>query len=424
MDSDQIYSILLFFICVILSAFFSSAETAFTSLRETKLKLKIKEGEEKVKKTLDLSNKYEDLLSTILIGNNIVNIASSAIATVFFVNIFPRYGALISTIVTTILLLFLAEITPKLIAKIMPEDIAIGATKPLSLIMIILKPIVWLISLWQMLIKKIIPQDVDNSISEDELLSYVDEAKVVGSIEEDEHVLVKAAIEFDDVSVADILIPRVDIIGVEVDATDEEIEDIFDEYSYSRIIVYEDTVDKVLGIIHEKDFHRYLRKKRLINEDLKINSIISDILYVPGMIKLSELLKLMQKQKKHMAAIIDEHGGLEGIVTMEDILEELVGEIWDESDEVEQDIKIIERNKTIEVSGRASIDKIFEFLNIDLADEYNSNTIGGFTVEILDKMPRFEDSFIFENYKFIVIDVQNNRVEKVRIKYLNKKNEE
>lgn len=421
MDSDQIYSILLFFVCVVISAFFSSSETAFTSLRKAKLKLKVKEGDKKAKKTLDLSNKYDNLLSTILIGNNLVNIASSSIATIFFVNIFPRYGALISTIVTTILLLFLAEITPKLIAKIAPEKIAMSFTKPLNFVMVLFKPLVWIVSLWRNLIMNIIPDVEETSLSEDELLSYVDEAKVDGSIEDDEHVLVKAAIEFDDVSVESILVPRIDIAGFEIEDSDEEIEELFDETSYSRLIVYEDTVDKVLGIVHERDFHRYIRKKRLENNDQNIMSIISDIIYIPGLLKLSEALKLMQKEKKHMAAIIDEHGGLEGIVTMEDILEELVGEIWDESDDVEQDIKIIERNKSIEVNGRTSIDKVFKFLNIPLSEDYNSNTIGGFVVEMLDKMPRFEDSFIFENYKFIVKKVESNRVDKILIRYLNNK---
>ncbi|MFM1565178.1 HlyC/CorC family transporter [Helcococcus ovis] len=416
MDSEQIYSVILFFICIILSAFFSASETAFTSLRVAKLKTRLKDGDKKVKKTLEINKKYDDLLSAILIGNNIVNIGSSAIATLFFVKIFPVYGALVSTVATTILLLILGEITPKLIAKIMPESLAIKFTKPLSFMMIILKPVIWTLSQWQKLIRKFVKVNIDHSISEEELLTYIDEAKVGGSIEDDEHVLVKAAVEFDDVSVSSILIPRVDIIGVEINDTDEEIEKIFDEYLYSRLIVYEETVDKVLGIILERDFHKYLRRKQKGEPDLTINSIISDILYIPGMLKLSELLKLMQKEKKHMAAIIDEHGGLEGIVTMEDILEELVGEIWDESDEIESEIKVLERNKIYEVSGRCSLDKIFEFLKISDAEEYNSNTIAGFIVEILDKMPRFGDSFVFENFRFTVKEIEGNRIEKVVIK--------
>lgn len=420
MDSEQIYSVILFFICIILSAFFSASETAFTSLRVAKLKTRLKDGDKKVKKTLEINKKYDDLLSAILIGNNIVNIGSSAIATLFFVKIFPVYGALVSTVATTILLLILGEITPKLIAKIMPESLAIKFTKPLSFMMIILKPVIWTLSQWQKLIRKFVKVNIDHSISEEELLTYIDEAKVGGSIEDDEHVLVKAAVEFDDVSVSSILIPRVDIIGVEINDTDEEIEKIFDEYSYSRLIVYEETVDKVLGIILERDFHKYLRRKQKGEPDLTINSIISDILYIPGMLKLSELLKLMQKEKKHMAAIIDEHGGLEGIVTMEDILEELVGEIWDESDEIESEIKVLERNKIYEVSGRCSLDKIFEFLKISDAEEYNSNTIAGFVVEILDKMPRFGDSFVFENFRFTVKEIEGNRIEKVVIKKINR----
>lgn len=302
----------------------------------------------------------------------------------------------------------------------MPEEVAIFNTFFVKFFMIVLSPLVWIVQFIQNIIRKQFPESDSDSISEEELLSYVEEARDGGSIESDEHRLVKAAIEFDDVSVEEILIPRIDIVAVEIDDTDDEIEAVFDEFYYSRILVYEDTVDKVLGIIHEKDFHRYLRKKRQQNSNVDIRSIISELLYIPGMLSLSDLLRLMQKEKKHMAAIIDEHGGLEGIVTMEDILEQLVGDIWDESDDIEQDIKIIERNKLLEVNGKASLDKIFTFLGIEHTEEYNSNTIGGFAVEMLDKMPRFGDSFIFENYKFIINKVKSNRIDNIKIKYLNR----
>ena len=416
MDSDQIYSILVFLVCATLSAFFSASETAFTSLRKTKLKLRIKNGDEKAKNTLKLSKNYENLLSSILIGNNLVNIAASSVATVFFVKMSPHYGPVISTIVTTIVLLFFSEVAPKLIAKLMPEDLATKFTGPLKVVMIIFSPLVWIMSLWQALVRNFIPHEEDTTISEDELLSIVDEAKVGGSIEAEEHILVKAAIEFDDVTVAQIIVPRVDVVAIEIDDTDEKIEEVFDEHQYSRVLVYEDTVDKVIGMIRERDFHRYLREKKARGHNNTISSIISDVLYVPEVMKLSELLKLMQKNKTHMAAVIDEHGGLEGIVTMEDLLEELVGDIWDESDEIEHEIRVIEKNKSYEVLGRTYLEEVFEKFGIEYFDEYSSNTLAGFVVEMLDKMPHFGDSFIYENHKFIVKEVENNRVEKVIIK--------
>lgn len=416
MDSSDIYSILMFFVCVVFSAFFSSSETAYTSLKKNRLKTKAKDEDNKTKSALKLHSKYGDLLTTILIGNNLVNIASSAISTVFFMKLYPQYGALISTIATTILLLLLAEIAPKLIAKMIPEKVALAFARPLSFLMFIFKPLVWLISLWQKLIFKLIPEYDESSISEDELLSYVDEAKTEGSIEYDEHRLIKAAIEFDDVNVYSIIIPRVDVIAVDVEDTDEEIESVFDEYSFSRLIVYEDTVDKVLGIIHEKDFYRYMRKKKRHNDEISINNIISEVLYVPGAMKLSTLLKMMQKEKKHMAVIIDEHGGMEGIVTMEDLLEELVGEIWDETDDIELDIHTVIRGKTYIASGRCPLDKAFEILKFKQNDEdYHSNTLSGFISENLGKMPERNDNFIFENFKFIVKSVDGNRADEIII---------
>lgn len=416
MDSSDIYSILLFFLCVVCSAFFSSSETAYTSLKKNRLKTKAKDGDKKAEHALKLHSKYDELLATILIGNNLVNIASSAISTIFFMKLYPNYGAIISTIATTILLLLLSEIAPKLVAKMMPEKVAITFNSPLRFLIILFKPLVFLTNLWQKIIMKLIPVNEESSISEDELLSYVDEAKTEGSIEYDEHRLIKAAIEFDDVSVYSVLIPRIDVIAVDIEDTDEEIEEIFDEYSFSRLVVYEDTVDKVLGIIHEKDFYRYMRKKIRYDEDLSIESIISDVLYIPGAMKLSVLLNMMQREKKHMAVIIDEHGGMEGIVTMEDLLEELVGEIWDETDSVELGIHTVVKGKTFIASGRCALDKAFEVLNIKENEEnYHSNTLGGFISENLGKMPDRNDTFIFSDYKFIVKSVEGNRVDEIII---------
>lgn len=414
MDSGDIYSILIFFVCVVMSAFFSASETAFTSLRKNKLKNK---DDSKSKKALKLHSRYDELLSTILIGNNIVNIASSSIATLLFVKMSPTYGPIISTLVTTVVLLMLGEITPKLIAKIRPEKTASNNAGLLSIIMTILKPFVWLIGIWQKFVISLIPKDTESLISEDELLSYVDDAKTEGSIEHDEHLLVKAAIEFDDYDVSSILIPRVDIIGVDINDTDEEIERVFDEYSYSRIIVYSETIDKIIGIIHEKDFYRYMRKKRIEGEMVNRDSIISDVLFIPGAMIISDLLKLMQREKKHMAVIVDEHGGVEGIATMEDVLEELVGEIWDETDEVETDIQTVVKGKTYLASGKATLEKVFSRIGLteEEAEEFESNTLSGFIIEILEKIPEVNDSIIYGNYKFIVQSIDSNRIEEVII---------
>lgn len=416
MDSSDLFSILMFLLCVVLSAFFSSSETAYTSLRKNRLKTMEKDGNVKAGKALKLQENYENLLSTILIGNNIVNITASSIATLFFVKHFPIYGAIISTVFTTILLLLFSEITPKLVAKIMPEKIALSFVNILNFVMTIFKPFVWFSTLWQKLISKLVPVEDEITISEDELLEYVDEARTEGSIEHDEHLLVKNAIEFDDVDVDSILVPRVDIVGIDLaNDSDKDIEELFDESGYSRLIVYEKTIDKVLGIIHEKDFYRYMRGKRQHNKHLSIESIVSEVIFIPGSLKLSDLLKLMQMEKKHMSVVIDEHGGVEGIVTMEDILEELVGDIWDETDDVELDIQTVVKGKTYIARGRCPLEDLFETLNIDEEEEeeYHSNTVSGFIQETLGKMPEVNDNFIFDNYKFIVKKVEGNRVEEV-----------
>lgn len=416
MDSSQVTRIFIFLLCLSLSAFFSASETAFTSLRKAKLETKSRLGDDKSARVLELHDKYENLLSTILIGNNLVNISASAVATLFFMQINQKYGAVLSTVITTVVLLIFSEITPKLIAKILPEKIAVKFTPFLSFMMAMFKPIVWIMSQWQKLVKTIIPEDEDSGISEDELLQYVDEAHKEGNLEAEEHSLVKRAMEFDDYNVSTILIPRVDVIAVDMDDNDHDIIKLFDEHGYSRLPVYEDTIDKVVGLIHEKDFFRYLRDKREKNSNLNIRSIIKDILYIPGGVKLSEVLKLMQHDKIHMAAIIDEHGGLQGIVTMEDILEELVGEIWDESDEIEYEVRSINKGMEYEMLGKTDIDKAFEILQLEEDEDSKSNTLGGFVVEKIDKMPEVGDSFVYENYEFEVQNIDSNRVDKVSVK--------
>ena len=425
MDSGHITSIIIFFICIILSAYFSSSETAFTSARAVKLKTKAKNGDRRAARAVKLQNRFEEVLSTILIGNNLVNIASSSVATVFFVSFYPTYGATISTIVTTIILLLLAEITPKLLAKLAPEKIAKLSSPILEILLVIFKPLVWLLSQWQRMIKKVLPVSSVNSLSEEELLSFVDEARVDGSIEHEEHRLVKAAIEFDDVDVSTILTPRVDVVGVDIEDSDDKIETTFDQHPFSRLIVYDESVDNVVGVLHQKDFHRYLRAKH--RNQLRVQSVInlvSEVLYVPPVIKLSDLLRLMQRNKNHMAVVVDEHGGMSGIATMEDALEELVGEIWDETDVVENEIEELDEDvETYLVKGTYSIEKLLTQLELDFSEDWISNTVSGFVIEQLERVPKSNDSFQYGGYEFIVLDAQKRRVNEVLIRAI-EKNEE
>ncbi|HLQ75481.1 MAG TPA: hemolysin family protein [Alloiococcus sp.] len=425
MDSAHITSIIIFFICIILSAYFSSSETAFTSARAVKLKTEAKNGDRSAARAVKLQNRFEEVLSTILIGNNLVNIASSSVATIFFVSFYPTYGATISTIVTTIILLLLAEITPKLLAKLAPEKIAKLSSPILEILLVIFKPLVWLLTQWQRMIKKILPVSSVNALSEEELLSFVDEARVDGSIEHEEHRLVKAAIEFDDVDVSTILTPRVDVIGVDIEDSDDKIESTFDQHPFSRLIVYDESVDNVVGVLHQKDFHRYLRAKH--RNQLRVQSVInlvSEVLYVPPVIKLSDLLRLMQRNKNHMAVVVDEHGGMSGIATMEDALEELVGEIWDETDVVENEIEELDEDvETYLVKGTYSIEKLLTQLELNISEDWISNTVSGFVIEQLERVPKSNDSFQYGGYEFIVLDAQKRRVNEVLIKAIEKDEE-
>lgn len=423
MDSSQISSIIIFFIFVLCSAYFSSSETAFTSLSRIRLKNEAKSGDRRANQALDLQEKFESLLSTVLIGNNVVNIASSAIATVFFLEIFPTYGATISTIVTTVSLLIFGEITPKLLAKLSPEKVAKFSAPILNILMFVLKPVVWLFNLWQEFVKKMVGVESSESISEEELLSFVDEARTEGSIEYEEHRLVKAAIEFDDVDVESILTPRVDVVGVDIEDSDEEIEREFEQNRFSRLIVYDGSVDDVVGVLHEKDFRRYLKAKS--KNQLKVSSIINllaNVLFVPPVMSLSDLLRIMQREKNHMAIVVDEHGGMIGIATMEDALEELVGEIWDETDIVRKEVKMIDEDQEYLIKGSYSLEKMFKLFNLENVDEWLSNTVSGFIIEQVERVPQTYDSFEFHDLKFTVTEAHQRRVNEVKVERLNNDN--
>lgn len=421
MASSQISSIFFFFLCILLSAYFSSSETAFTSVSNIRLKNDAKNGDNRAKQTLKLQENYDSLLSTILIGNNLVNIAGSAIATVFFTNFSQTYGPTIATIVTTLFLLIFGEITPKLLAKIAPEQISKMAAPVLTILLFIFKPLVWLFGQWQKLIKRLIPFEGQEVISEEELLSLVDEARIDGSIEIEEHRLVKAAIEFDDVEVSNIITPRVDVVAVDLNDPVEEIEATFDQHSFSRVIVYEDDIDNVVGVLHLKDFNRFLKAKT--NNRLHFPSIInmvSDVLFVPPVMSLSNLMETMQKQKNHMAIVVDEYGGMLGIVTMEDALEELVGEIWDETDVITTEVTPVVEGQVYDIKGSYSLDKFFDDFNIVSEDEWLSNSVSGFVLEVLGEIPDEGRQFEYNHLSFTVLKADSKRIVTVRVEKLGK----
>ncbi|SFB91180.1 Hemolysin, contains CBS domains [Alkalibacterium subtropicum] len=418
MDSDNIRSIIILVILVLLSAYFSSSETAFTSANRIRLRNEAEKGDKRSQLTLKLAENFDAVLSTILIGNNIVNIAMSAIATLLFVSWFPVYGPTIATVVMTIIILIFGEITPKSIAKAKSEPLAKASTPYIYFLMTIFRPVLWLLRRWKLMIDRVFQLDETEIISEDELLSIVEEAESGGSIEGHESQLVKAAIEFDDMEVSVILTPRVDVVSAELDSTDAEIEEIFMNHNFSRLIIYDESIDNVVGVLHEKDFNRYLRAKQTKQKPVSLLSVVKDVIFVPPVMNLSRLLRLMQKSKTHMAIVADEHGGTIGIATMEDVLEELVGEIWDESDIIEEEVVELKAGKRYKVKGTASLEKIFELFGLTGYESYVSNSMSGFVIEELGQFPQVGDAFKYYNMKVSVTAVRNRRVLEVQIDYL------
>ncbi|MGB3159660.1 MAG: hemolysin family protein [Carnobacterium sp.] len=409
MDSDSnIMTIVILVGLILFSGYFSSSETAFTSVNRIRLRNSAKKGDKRAEKALKLTEDYNNVLSTILVGNNIVNIASSALATTLFITYFPQYGVTISTIVMTILVLIFGEITPKAIAKDRPEIVAKFASPFLGVLMKILKPINWIFANLNNLIAKYLHTE-EVSISEEELLSIIDEAEIGGALEVDEHQLIRSAIKFHDLEVDSILTPRVDVVAADLHDSDEEIQRIFDENVYSRILLYDDSVDNVQGVLHERDFNYYIRRKAKGEESLSLTEMMKNVLHIPAKMKLSRLLKIMQQSKVHMAVVVDEYGGTIGIVTMEDALEELVGEIWDETDYIEEEITLIAEDKYL-VRGEASLEKVFDLFQLQNNEVFFSSTISGFISELLGHFPNEGDKLNYKNILLKVMKVKNNRV--------------
>lgn len=399
--------IIIMLACVVLSAYFSATETAFSSLNKTRLKTIAEKGNKKAQLALNLSDNYDKLISTILIGNNIVNILLASLGTVVFVNLYGDIGATISTAVVTVIVLIFGEISPKSIAKDCPERFAMFSSPMIKTLIFLFTPLNFLFSLWKKLISKVFNVQNDTKMSQEELLMLVDEVEQDGSIDSDESDLLRNAIEFSDRKAEDILTHRVDIEAVSVDADKEEIAKAFSQTKFSRLPVYKDNIDNIIGVIHQKDFYigGGITQKPL-------EEIITSVLFVQESERLDDLLKMLQKHKTHVAVVLDEYGGTCGLVTMEDILEELVGEIWDEHDEIVEDYKQISDNHYI-VDCTVNMEDFSEFFDVNIETE--SISLSGWVMEQLGKIPEKDDSFTFENLAVKVIQIDSHRVVKVDV---------
>ena len=401
MDNSLVYQILILALLILGSAYFSATETAFSALNKIRIKNLANDGDKRAKLTLELSENYDKLLSTILIGNNIVNITATSVATVLFVKYMGDVGATVSTAVMTVLVLIFGEISPKSLAKESPESFAMFSAPILRVMLTILSPLNFLFMLWKKLLSTIFKVKEDRGITEEELITIVEEAAQDGGIDVQEGELIRSAIEFDDIEVVDVLTPRIDIEAVPDTADEKEVKEVFKRSGYSRLPVYEGSTDNIIGVINQKDFY---------NRDDKesVKSIIKPVIVTTESTKISKLLKLLQKQKSHMAVVTDEYGGTLGIVTMEDIIEELVGEIWDEHDEIINEFEQIEENK-YRIVCSANLTKMLKLFDKD--EEFDMSTVSGWVIfEFGGIIPNEGDSFDYENLHVVVTKTDKRRV--------------
>ena len=420
-NTDNVWMIVVMSLLLFCSAFFSSVETTFTSFNRVRIKSLAQNGDKRAKLVVKLDEKYDKLLISVLVGNNIVNIALSTIATMFFVDLIAGtdmskegIAATISTIIITVLVLVFGEITPKVAAKETADKSALRLAGIVNGLMIALTPISIIFSAWSKLMNKIFRSKEQASFTEDELITIVDEAQEDGSIESDEGDLIRSAIEFNDVCAGDILTPRVEVCAISKEESVANIAKIFIENAYSRLPVYGEDMDDIVGILHEKDFFIAYH-----NNNKTITKHLQKPVYVSEHIKIPDLLQVLKTKKCHMAIVVDEYGGTMGIVTMEDIIEELIGDVFDEHDEEEtSDFKQIDET-TYLVKCSAELDDFFEKFEIEAPDDEDlPQTVNGFVLKELESIPQKGDMFQHKNLRVEITKIGQKRVEEIKVTVL------
>ena len=413
MDPALIPYIVIIAVCVVMSGYFSGTETAFSSFNKTKMKTLAEKGNKRAKLVLKLANNYSNLISTILIGNNIVNIAASSVGALLFGKIIVdnvNLATTMNTVVLTVVVLIFGEVTPKNIAKEIPEKFSMFSAPLIQLLVWVFMPFNLLFSLLKKLISFILKTSDDNKMSQEELLMFVEEVEQDGSIDEDEGSLLRNVIEFTDRKAEDILTHRVDLVAFAQDTPKEEIARIFSESKFSRLLVYENSIDNIVGILHQKDFYTAEGITTANVED-----IMTQPFFIPPVEEVGNLLKRFQENQSHIAVVVDEYGGTVGIVTMEDVLEELVGDIWDEHDEVVEDVVEIEEN-IYKISCDVEISDFCEKFDIEIETE--STTINGFITEQLGKIAEVGDTFKYKNIIVTVTEGDAHRANFVKVEIL------
>ena len=406
MDEHSIIMLITVLFCILMSAYFSATETAFSTVNRIRLKTMAEDGNKKAAKALKLADNYDALLSTILIGNNIVNILASSLCTLIFIDLIANksLATTLSTVVLTIVILIFGEISPKSIAKESPEKFSMFSAPIINAIMILFTPLNWIFKQWKKLLKKIFKTGEEVGITEEELISIIEEAEEDGNFEKSETDLIRSAIEFNELEVGDIFTPRIDIVAIKAESTNDEIREVFKESGYSRLPVYTDDLDNITGILYYKDF---------FTKDFEsIESIMKPVIFVTKNRNVNELMNEFQENKLHLAVVTDEYGSTAGIVTLEDIIEEIVGDIWDEHDDVEIDVNEIGDGEYI-ISGKANASKVFDEIGIDKEPE--ALTINGWAIDALARIPREGDEFEADGLAAKVLKMNGKRIENIHV---------
>lgn len=399
---------------VIMSAFFSSTETAYSCASKIKLRSLASNGNKRAKSVLHLAEtNYDRFISTVLIGNNIVNLSATTLATLFFANLIAdgSTSAVVSTAVMTVAVLIFGEITPKFLAKTFPEKFSMAFYPIIKFFYYLFFPLNLIFGGWKWMLSKVFRLKNAEIVTEDEIMTIVEEAEEDGTLGTEETQLIRSVIEFDDLEVGDILVPRVNIVGVDISSSMEDIRKVFNREGYSRIPVYKDSIDTIIGTIHEKDFfNAYLNGKK------GIDGIMQNAFYTTEHAKISDLLRQLQKKKVHIAVVLDEYGGTLGLVTLEDILEELVGEIYDEHDEIINYYKQLSSD-TFLVDGNAPIDDTFEYLGLpkNEDEEFEAITVSGWIIELLGEIPKAGEKLTHKNLDVEVLKSTVKKILQVKI---------
>jgi len=391
-----------------LSAFFSSCEMAFSAANRIKLK-NMAAKSKRARLVLKMLDAYDKILSTVLIGNNVVNISASALAAAFFISLFGASGVSIATVIMTLLVLIIGDISPKALAKETPELTAARNAPLLNVFVVIFYPINIIMTGWKKILMKIFPVKGDRSTTEDELLTYVEEVRQEGVINIHEEQMIRQVIEFDDLKVSGIFTPRIDVTAVSVDANVEEIDRIFRETGFSRLPVFQESIDNIKGLIFLKDFYLEVMKGLKTPAD-----IVKPVVFVTKTIKISKLFRTLQKKHAHLAVIVDEHGGTMGVVTMEDIVEEFFGEIWDEHDEVVEPVKS-EMDGSFTVLGSVKFGDMLDKIEIAQTESTPDTTVANWIMETLGRLPKHHEELSWENLTIKVLKVIKQRVMEVNV---------